>query len=237
MKLSWRSLGVIGLLGGLGGAMGGRLIYVMLPDVRLPIQVAGVHSWYAWRVIIGSALHGAILAALSVRVATAFFNREPRSQWGGALVAMGLASVLPWIPLWTAFCLNEPHRGDILYSWFLPFDPPSQGASFFIGWFVNRFPDAIWSQLLYRLISPPMFFVFYPVTWGFGGFSYYVWLTLWRGLARRQLPLHLLMASFSGCLGMIPLAVIARQWGPTLICGLWWGVLVGFGVWTTCKSN
>ena len=66
MKLTARALGLVGLLGGSGGAINASLCYANLP---VPV---GVRGWgnapieFIWSIIPAGALHGALLAMMAV---------------------------------------------------------------------------------------------------------------------------------------------------------------------------
>ena len=89
MNIRIRSLGLIGLLGGVGGAIttfGLRMQYASA-DITIPIDA------------VTAALHGGLLAVTTVGLARLFWGRHPLIRWIGAPVTAFVSGWLCWAPV------------------------------------------------------------------------------------------------------------------------------------------
>lgn len=89
-----RSLWLPAVLGGLGGAINAFLCYVQQP-VPIP-HSAGV---FKWPIVPAGALHGALLALVSVGMARLLSPRKPLAQWFALPITGYLAGLVSWFPL------------------------------------------------------------------------------------------------------------------------------------------
>lgn len=92
MKITIKSLGLIGALGGVGGLINGWLCYVEYPtSVR---EAVG----FSWPIIPLGALHGALLAVVSIGMANLFWKRRLFLRLIGLAVSGYLAGWILGIP-------------------------------------------------------------------------------------------------------------------------------------------
>lgn len=77
-KIGARALGLVGLLGGLGGAINAWLCYAKLPVPVIGPEIAGASSpiEFSSYVVLGGAGHGALLAFVSVGLAIILWGRH-----------------------------------------------------------------------------------------------------------------------------------------------------------------
>ncbi len=93
MRMPLQSLGLIGLLGGVGGAINAFLCYA-----KLPVPV-GNFVTFNWHIVPAGAAHGALLALISVAVAARLSKRKPSIRWWALPVVGWVAGWLSYIPL------------------------------------------------------------------------------------------------------------------------------------------
>lgn len=195
MKIKMHGLGLIGLLGGLGGAINGWLFRIG----------AGV-SFIPWPVIPLGAFHGALLAILSVGLAALLWEHNPRIRWMGFLITGWLSGWISFIPFalyhyasaWSVFGWE-----DVWSAFMWPFE----------GWHKAR---PIWVPY---------------ICFGLVGLVNYFFLNLRRQLTAKKLVRHLIVGCGSGTVGSLWFWITFQAWQFSLIHGMIWGSLVGFGVW------
>ena len=93
MKLSLRSLSLIGLLGGLGGAINAWGCYA-----RFPVPVVQYKD-FTWHVIPVGAYHGFVLAVVTIGCAAFFLERGWVGRFVGLILTGWLCGWLSWIPI------------------------------------------------------------------------------------------------------------------------------------------
>ena len=98
MKITARAMGLIGLLGGAGGAINALLCYL-----KFPVDT-GPHVPFPWHIIPAGGAHGALLAAIAAGCASAVWNQRAWMRWAAAPVVGWLSGWLSWIPL--QLCLH-----------------------------------------------------------------------------------------------------------------------------------
>ena len=118
MKISWRSLGLIGLLGGVGGAINAWLCYAKFP---VPIGEDPALSWHA---IPAGGVHGSLLALVCVGLPVLLENERLLIRLIGVPLVGWCAGFISWIPLNASLGFGWSHyveRGwDILW-WPFPY--------------------------------------------------------------------------------------------------------------------
>src|SRR3989338_2894291 len=208
VTINVRGLGLIGLLGGLGGAINAWLCYARIP---VPVMTEGFMDSrrqpfdFPCSVIPGGACHGGLLALISVALAALLWQRGWLTRLTGLAVAGWLAGWLSYIPL--GLSMDETVSGkQMVEALVWPFERPPQS-----------------------LLVPYFYF-------GLVGSAYYLFLNLCRQLTRQQLGLHLFIGSLSGILGSLWWWVGFKPWYFSLLHGTIWGCLVGFGVWKSQQS-
>ena len=199
-----RALGVIGLLGGLGGMINAALCYACLP-----VAAGGTGSTdfknLSWLIIPAGAMHGAVLAAIPVRLAVLFFERRGVVRWLGLPLAGWLSGGLSFAPIQLAIflpSLREVNATNVMKVLIYP---------------------------LATFLSPWASFVYF----GAVGFLYYFFLSVCRWIAVKRLVAHVFMGCVSAWLGSHLVWRIFQPWYFSLIHGAIWGSLVGVGVWTS----
>ncbi len=206
MMLTTRELRLVGALGGIGGAINAWLCYAKLPG--LSVQEMD----FLWAIVPAGALHGGLLAVISVGVAQWLRERRMRLRWA-ALPLMGW--VCGWIPY-----------APIAFYVHLYFVPDFGGG----GW-LDKLLKALWP---FRLDLESLWMPWH--SFGLVGAIYYLLLSLCRGLASRRLMTHLLIASLSGIAGSLWWWILFKPWYLSVLHGAIWGSLVGFGVWKSQRA-
>lgn len=214
MKITVKSLGLIGALGGVGGLINGWLCYVKYPAAVVKIET------FSWPIIPLGALHGALLAVISVGLACFFWKRRLFLRLIGLAVSGYLAGWVSFIPIHYYFV----HIKSPLFS--------------------SSSPQKLTLEALISLIFWPFsgsfklatFYVPYPY-FGLVGSVYYFFLTLCSQLTCRRLSIHLLLGVSSGILGSLWWWISFKPWYFSLIHGTIWGMLVGLGVWRIHASG
>lgn len=208
MKITIKSLGLIGVLGGAGGLINGWLCYV-----KYPVAVVENETFY-WPIIPLGAFHGVILAVISVGLACFFWKRKLFLCLIGLAVSGYLAGWISSIPI-------DYYIRFIERPLFSP-----QKVTF----------NALRSLILWPFSGDSALYGPFAC-FGLVGSVYYFFLTLCRQLTCRRLSIHLLLGVFSGCLGSLWWWIIYKPWYFSLIHGTIWGMLVGFGVWKSQQLN
>lgn len=201
------SLGLIGLLGGAGGAINAWLCYAKLPGLAVR------EMDFVWAILPAGALHGGLLAVISVGAARLLREQRRRLRWA-ALPLMGwLSGWIPYAPI--AFYVH------------LYFVPDFGGG----GW-LDKLLKALWP---FRLDLESLWMPWQ--SFGLVGAAYYALLNLFGGLTSRRLLTHLLIGSVSGILGSLWWWILFKPWYLSLLHGTIWGSLVGFGVWKSPQDT
>jgi len=207
MKLTMRSLGLIGLLGGVGGAINAWLCYANLPvafgDGKGP-------AGFSWHIIPLGCAHGALLALTAVGLALLFSK-------GNLLVRCAGLPISGWLSGW--FSLIPIH----LYLAVKEFGVSPRRLFAALIWPLNGSHEAAppWMPFLY---------------FGFVGLAYYFLLNICRQLPAKKLLVHVVMGSASGSLGSLWWWSMWKPWYFSALHGTIWGSLVGFGVWKSQRA-
>ncbi|MBI3324487.1 MAG: hypothetical protein HYZ92_04320 [Candidatus Omnitrophica bacterium] len=205
--MRWKSLGLIGLLGGLGGAINAWLCYAKLP-VPIPslIRIIGDESMqFDWTVVLGGAGHGALLATIPIGAAWYLTRVSPLVSWLAIPIIGWLSGWLAWAAIMLAISVTQgPSLRDLLQAVGWPFLGP------------QPFPDLLWTP--------------YPY-FGLVGGIYCFLLSVCAQLKRASAVHHVLSASLSGIIGSLLFWISSKVWWFSLLHGTIWGLLVGFGVW------
>ncbi len=208
MRLTIKSLGLIGLLGGIGGAINAWLCYV-----KFPVPAANSMS-FRGVVIPAGAAHGALLALVCIGMGTTLSYSNRLLRWMGPLLVGWVAGWLSYIPLQlfkiTAIPFNTP--GLSIYDILKALTWPLQGLKV----------ETVW--------MPYQFF-------GLVGVVYAGVLVLSRSCMKQRLLAHLLMGSLSGSLGSLWWWMTWKPWDFSFLHGTIWGSLVGFGVWKSQRAQ
>ena len=213
IKINVRSLGLIGLLGGVGGAINAWLCYTNIhgeppEDPDFLWSIAPI----LW--ILLGALHGGLLASVSISMTTWLFKRHWFLRIAGFPLTGWLSGWLSCIPIMFSMTVSM-----------------SRGALSASGvWEALTWPLQVWPRFVWETLWQPYFF------FGFVGSIYYFFLSLCRQLSQKHLAVHLLMGSLSGSLGFLLLWVEREPWYFSLIHGTIWGALVGWGVWRAQRA-
>ena len=210
MKITARGLGLIGLLGGAGGAINAWLCYA-----RFPVPVGyDADLAFSWQIIPAGLTHGAVLAVASVGLATSLWT----SAWPVRLVG---APVVGWLAGWLSFISIQ------LYISFTPIMESTGGLT----------RDEVLGALVwpFRALSIETLWIPYP-HFGLVGLGYYFLLNICRQLLATRLAVHLLLGSVSGALGSWWWWMSYKPWYLSLLHGTLWGSLVGFGVWRSQQA-
>ena len=212
MRITVRGLGLIGLLGGLGGAINAWLCYA-----KLPVPIGGVNidepsaMQFHWSVMPGGAAHGALLALIPTIAAL----RLSRMTWP---IKVGAVPIVGWVSGWLSWSAMS-----------VAMNLQEQGAKTLIGVFgwplqvANEGSDALWFPYCY---------------FGFVGLLLFVLLlSPLIEKAARRFWVSVALSVGSGVLGSLWWWIIWGRWYFSLIHGTIWGVLVGFGVWKATREN
>ena len=201
-QINIKSLGSIGLLGGLGGAIAWAP-YQSSPD-SFGIDLG-------WNVFIVGAAKGSLLALTIVGPAGALWQRKAVTRWIAIPIVGWISSWLSHIPimgyldLWALQHSNRP--AEVLLN--------------VISWPFITAGLPIRTQPLWGFLWPHLYFV---------GHMYFYLLTIRRVFSSKKLWVHIVAASASGSVGSLLWGgrdmVLFTVFGGTI-----WGSLVGFGVW------
>ena len=204
MKVTWRSLGLIGLLGGLGGAVNAWLCFAKLPaPIMSAVNIDGPSVMqFRWPIIPEGAAHGALLAIISVQAA-AWFSHVPHVLRWLLLPVLGwIAGWISWMPIMLPGGIQDNLNILQIVGWPLTMD-------------YGRF-SAFWIPYLY---------------FGLVGLLHTMLLLLWRRRVAAGSLRFLLSGIASGVVGSLWWWISWGRWYFALIHGAMWGSLVGFGVW------
>ncbi len=208
MKLPVRALGLIGLYGGLGGAINAWLCYVGIP------ARAGGDVTFSWTVIPAGATHGAILAVSAIGL-SGFLSRYSLShQVLGLLLVGWFCGWLSWIPL--QLYVNLASFGGELLK---PVNTSLlQSLMSAVGWPLRL----KWSELY----MPYLYFGCVALVYG-------AVIAARRRLTFERLRDSLLVGILSGSVGSLWWWSLWRPWYFSVLHGLIWGSFVGVAVWKT----
>ena len=95
MKMSARSLGLIGLLGGVGGAINAWLCFAKFPIFL--IKPADVHN-FSWPIVPAGIVHGALLGLISVGAVRIVWRQRALIQWVGLPLSGWVAGWFSGVP-------------------------------------------------------------------------------------------------------------------------------------------
>lgn len=207
-QITGRGLALIGLLGGLGGAINAWLCYAKIPVPVMGLAIFGRSESidFHWYVTLGGAAHGGLLALLSVGFARKFWKHRWLFRWAAWPVVGWLAGWVSCIPL--NLSLSEEFSGhNVLKSLTWPFELKL---------------ETLWVPYLY---------------FGLVSLLYYFLLNICRQLAATRLSGHLLLGSVAGCVGSLWWWIVFGPWYFSLIHGTIWGSLVGFGLWKATRRQ
>lgn len=205
-----RALGLIGLLGGLGGAINASLCY---------FQQA---SDFSWDIIPAGAVHGALLAVVTIAVFNALSKRGTLVRWLGVPLSGWLAGWLSFI----SFGLYIASKKDM---WWLNAQAGSSGLT----------PKEILENLFWpfteragveRLWMPYAYFGLVSALW------YASLIACLSRTFRRPWP-QMLLGALSGALGSLWWWSDFKPWYFSLIHGTIWGALVGYGIWRAQQTS
>ena len=134
-------------------------------------------------------------------------------RWALLPVVWWLVAWLSFIPFWTFHWSpgpggDPPHPLWVGLLWPISFALPEPGWSSLV----------TWAGIV-------------PLWAGSVGGVYYGVLSIGRGISSLSLRTHLLLSSFSACMGSLAWWMAWQPWYFSLIHGIIWGSLVGYGVW------
>ena len=205
MRLNLKSLGVIGLLGGISGAINAWLCLAKLPvPVDVTINVFN-STLFQWHLIPAGFAHGALLAVIAVWFSTLVWSQSALVRWILLPVVGWLSGWISYIPLDFSLVTD---KGIIFAHLFWPL----RGGDF---------KEAVFGLWQY---------------FGIVSAVYYLCLNLGRRLSDRRLIVHLAIATLSGSLGSLWWWIEFKPWYFSVIHGMIWGSLVGFGVWKSQRE-
>jgi hypothetical protein len=109
-----RSLGLIGLLGGVGGAINAWLCYAKLPvPIRMAAGGADFPLDFPWYIMPGGAFHGLLLAVLGTGLAVLCWKHQWFIRWAGLPVAGYVGGWLSFIPLGLSLGQDWSHEAIV----------------------------------------------------------------------------------------------------------------------------
>ena len=201
MKFTWRGVGLIGLMGGLGGAINAALCYFKLP-VSIPMDVTPPSQAidFPWHVVPAGALHGALLACGSVGCAQLVWNQRLKLKLVGLLLVTWMVGWVSFIPIRLSVFRENVHDA---ITW-----PLASGLAHVLD-----------------VVRGPV------TSFGLVAGLYYLLLALCRQLTARSLQRHVLLGALSGVAGSCYWWASFGRWYFSLMHGTIWGALVGYGVW------
>ena len=138
MKLTKHALGLVGLLGGVGGATNAWLCYANLP-------VPAGYGSFEWHIIPAGAMHGASLAMIAVGATRLLWDRSVLIRWLGLPVVGWVSGWLSYIPIGLSVG-TERHWFNVLFWPFV--NHPQVGESLLGLWEYFGFVGAVYYALL-----------------------------------------------------------------------------------------
>jgi hypothetical protein len=219
MKISVRSLGLIGLLGGLGGAL------AWSGSDMLRNGITGWFEWLfkdprsaepSWVITVVGATQGALLALLSAGWVARLSRYQPVVRWVGAPLVGWSSGWVSYIPVEFYFGTEATAVDNVREAIFWPFRV-DVGFSFPV-------------QPLYGFLAP--FFAF-----GFVALLFHVLYSYDRS-RRMKLWWNVLVGFLSGLIGPVFVGGFTKYsllFG--VLYGTSWGSLVGFGVWKSQQAT
>ncbi len=218
--MRWRALGLIGLLGGLGGAINAWLCYR-----HIPMSPAAAKDFFefSWWIIPAGTVHGAILAIVPIAIVGVVAHQRTLVRWLTLPLAGWLSGWLSYIPL----NLYLDLFGHIPFHTRPTLDTILPTIGEWIAWPLHNHPHV--TEALWR---PFCFF-------GLVGSCYSLGLCVSRRWRVETLFVHLFIGSLSGVLGSLWWWILwsnGTLWYFSVIHGTIWGSLVGCGVWISQRS-
>lgn len=207
--MKFKALVLVGFLGGLGGAINAWWCYA-----KFPVPSDAFDGQFNWSIVPAGATHGALLA----------------------LVCVGLAAMLSKKPLWMRWA-GVPVSG-IICGW-IPYIPISLYVSSVKVWSGDT--AVLSREDILRALWPfrPELGMLWTLFQAFGLVgAVCVLLLAGCGLLKsRRLLTHLLAGAASGCLGSFWWWLAFRPWYFSVLHGVIWGSLVGYGVWKSQQQS
>ncbi|MBI3996608.1 MAG: hypothetical protein HY352_03010 [Candidatus Omnitrophica bacterium] len=198
-----RALGLIGLMGGVGGAINAWWCYAKFP---VPSDVFS--GQFTWHIVPAGAAHGALLALVGVGLAARLSKKPLWMRWVGVPVSGIICGWIPYIPISLYVSSVKLWSGDIA------------------GLSREDILRALWP---FRLELETLWTLFQA--FGLAG-SVFVLLAAACGLLKsRRLLTHVLIGAVSGCAGSFWWWLAFKPWYFSVLHGAIWGSLVGYGVW------
>ena len=213
-KSTWRSLGLIGLLGGFGGAITAFLCFANL------VNPSGSELGFSSLLIPAGACHGALLAVLAVGFSHLLSRRSLPLMLTGIPIAGWIAGWLSWIPLKFYLFYDYSYGISAKFLWHpigaVRADPAA---------FVKTFFEAFFWPFRFGIDAFSMPF--------FLGLVVVVWLGFVALIERRVVPCvpWPVVGVISGIMGSAWWHIFWSSWWFSMLHGTIWGALVGFGVW------
>ena len=203
------------LLGGIGGALNAFLCYA-----KIPVKV---DNDFEWHIILAGGCHGALLVLIPVSLAIFCSSRKAWVRWAVLPVSGNLTGWLSFIPLCYSLNYVYGNRPSLL--------PSLVEAGVIENIKLKNFwwPFAESESVIDALWLPFVYF-------GFVGLYYVFGLAVLQLLDSRSLRRHLLFAVVSGILGSLWWWLLFKPWYLSLLHGMIWGVLTGFGMWRAALS-
>ena len=105
------------VLGGIGGAINASLCYL-----KIPTSVPNSEGVFKWHLIPAGACHGALLALVTLAMASLLYERRPLAQWLGLPIAGYLSGLASWLPLGVSLNFGwSPYREWSLKTLWWPY--------------------------------------------------------------------------------------------------------------------
>ena len=207
LKFSAQSLGLISFLGGLGGALNAWWCYA-----GFPVSTEDFNAW----IIPAGALHGALLALATVFLTALFLSGHRLVQILGIVAVGWLSGWLSYIPL----------------ELYIKMQPISFESNSLWGHIVE---SVCW---LFKGNRGDFYYMPY-LCFGLVAVVYYLALGFirLRNIQATSLAFFVAVGCLSGTLGSLWWWILWKPWYFSLLHGVVWGSLVGFGLWESQKKQ
>ena len=172
-----------------------------------PVSING--NSFKWQIIPMGAIHGAIIAFLTIGASILLYNRNK-------ILFVIFTPFIGWIAGHYSF-------PPLLWGIY-----PSGSFSWENYWGI--FFNYERSFDITELYVPYMYF-------GLAASIYYLFICVFKQLYNEKLLYQLLMGIVSGVLGSLWFWITTEQWYFSLLHGTVWGAFVGYGIWTIHRKG